>query len=362
MLDKPVGACYNGTMNSIREVAKQAGVSAATVSRAFNTPELISETTHKRVLEAADRLDYRPLRARVRKAGPAAQAAAPAETFIGFQFFSASPGDLLQANAFYAPILAGAQAEASALGMHLLVHTTDRHQLAHELPRMIRDQTVGGMLLVGTADPHLLSQFLERVPQIVLVDQPDPSGRHDSLTTDGLGGVLAATNYLFALGHRRIGFLRDNPDVPTFQDRLRGFVCAHFEAGVTLDPRLLVTTQGEGEVPAALHRLLTAPDRPTAIVAANDTLAYAVMQACRRLGLRVPEDVSLIGFDDIEFSAQAWPPLTTVRVQKEQIGRLAVSRLQARLQSAAASPDEMPPVSIAVPVSLIKRQSCRPPS
>ena len=347
-------ACHNRTVNSIREVAKQAGVSAATVSRVFNTPELISATTHKRVLEAANRLGYRPLRTRSRHISTPVT-----ETFIGFQFFSASSGDLLQANAFYSPILAGAQAEAAAHGMHLLTNTTDRHQMAQELPKMIREQTIGGMLLVGTADPDLLALFLEHVPQIVLVDQPDPSGQHDCLISDGFGGMLAATNYLITLGHRRIGFLRDNPTVLAFQDRLRGFVCAHFEAGIPLDPRTLVTTQCEEEVPAALHGLLCSPDRPTAIVAANDSLAYAVMQACRGLDLRVPEDISLVGFDDIEFSAQSWPPLTTVRVEKEQLGRLAVNRLQARLQSAGLA-EEMSPVTLQISASLIVRQSCRP--
>ena len=346
------------TMHSIREVAKQAGVSTATVSRAFNTPELISAHTHKRVLEAADLLGYRPLRVRGRKVVESGAASAVGESFIGFQFFGASAADPLQANAFYAPVLAGAQVEAAAQGMHLLAHTTDRHQLTQELPKMIREQTVAGMLLVGTADPEILSVFLELVPQIVLVDHRDPTGRHDCILTNGLAGAMDATHYLFALGHRRIAFLRDDAYAPSFQDRLRGFVCAHFEAGRAVDPRLVLTTP-EDEIPDVLATLWKSPDRPTALLAANDHQAYAVMQACRALGLRIPEDLSLIGFDDIQFSAQTWPPLTTVRVQKEQLGRLAVRRLQDRLQASDNSPEAMPPVTIEAAVSLITRQSCR---
>ena len=345
-------------MNSIREVAKKAGVSTATVSRAFNTPELISEQTHKRVLEAADLLNYRPLRVRGRKASPASFVLPAAESFIGFQFFGASAADPLQANAFYAPVLAGAQAEAAAQGMHLLVHTTDRHQLMQELPKMIREQTVAGMLLVGTADPEILSVFLERVPQIVLVDHRDPTGRHDCVLTNGFAGGMEVTEYLMGLGHRRIVFLRDDASVPSFQDRFRGFVCAHFEAGYAADPRLVVTAL-EGEVAGTLDGLWRSAEPPTALFAANDHQAYAVMQACRTLGLRIPEDLSLVGFDDIEFSAQTWPPLTTVRVHKEQLGRLAVCRLQSRLQAGDNSPEAMPPVTIEAPVSLIERQSCR---
>lgn len=344
-------------MNNIREVAKQAGVSTATVSRAFNTPELISAHTHKRVLEAADLLGYRPLRARGRKA-MGASLPAMSESFIGFQFFGASAADSLQANSFYAPVLAGAQIEAASQGMYLLAHTTDRYQLTQALPKMIHEQTVAGMLLVGTADPEILSMFLKRVPQIVLVDHRDPTGRHDCILTNGLAGAMDAVHYLFALGHRRIAFLRDDTYAPTFQDRLRGFVCAHFEAGRAADPRLILTAL-EDEVLGVLDTLWKSPERPTALLAANDHQAYAVMQACRTMGLRIPEDLSLIGFDDIQFSAQTWPPLTTVRVEKEQLGRLAVRRLQDRLQAPDNSPEAMPPVTIEAPVSLITRQSCR---
>lgn len=347
-------------MNSIREVAKQAGVSTATVSRAFNTPELISALTHKRVLEAADRLNYRPLRARQRAVALVEAAASTDEAFIGFQFFGATPTDLPQANAFYAPLLAGAQVAAAERGLHLLVHTTDRHQLAQQLPKMVQDQTVAGMLLVGTADPKILSVFLERVPQIVLVDHRDPTRRHDCIISDGLGGAMAAVKYLFDLGHQRIAFLRDDAAAASFQDRLRGFVCAHFEAGRTVDPRLVVTAALEENMACALHDLLASPERPTALLAANDTQALAVMQVCRTLGLSIPDDLSLIGFDDIEFSSHTWPPLTTVRVEKEDMGRLAVARLQERLRASAGSPEAMPPVTLEVSVSLVVRQSCRP--
>lgn len=346
-------------MNSIREVAKQAGVSTATVSRAFNMPELISAPTHKRVLEAADQLNYRPLRARQRAAATSAKTAAADEAFIGFQFFGATPADLPQTNAFYAPLLAGAQVAAAARSLHLLVHTTDRHQLAQQLPKMVQDQTVAGMLLVGTADPEILSVFLERVPQIVLVDHRDPTCRHDCIVSDGLGGAMAATKYLFELGHRRIAFLRNDMSAASFQDRLRGFVCAHFEAGLSADPRLVVTAAPD-EAAGALQSLLSSPERPTALLAANDAQALTVMQVCRTLGLSIPDDLSLIGFDDIEFSAHTWPPLTTVRVEKEEIGRLAVVRLQERLHAVSSSPEVPPPVTVEAPVSLVVRQSCRP--
>ena len=350
--------CYNNVMHSIREVAKQAGVSTATVSRAFNNPELIAPHTHRRVLEAADHLNYRPLRMRGRKAAPPVAVPAAVEAFLGFQFFSATPDDQIQANPFYAPLMAGAQAAADAAGMHLLVNTTNRHALEQELPRMVRDQTVAGMLLVGTADPQILSVFLERVPEIVLVDHRDPAGQHDCVISDGVGGMAEATRYLLGLGHRRIAFLQDAAGVPTFRDRLRGFVCAHFEAGLTVDPALVLTANAAA-LPGVLGPLLKSADRPTALVAANDWQTYQVMQLCRTLGISIPADLSLVGFDNIGFSAQTWPPLTTVHVPKKQMGSLAVSRLQARLRATENSLESLPPVTLEVPVSLKVRQSCR---
>ncbi len=349
-------------MSSIHEVAKQAGVSTATVSRTFNTPGLLNAQTHQRVLEVAHRLDYRPNRGRARKSGgqPAAgKTTGTQEAFIGFQFFAQTPTDLLQSNAFYAPILAGAQSEAASTNLHLMLHTTDRHQMTQGLPKMVSEQAIAGMLLVGTADPEILTAFLEHVPQIVLVDNRDATGKHDCIVSDGLGGILEATRYLFELGHQRLGFLLDDMQVVTFQDRLRGFVCAHFERGLSVQPSQIISSGPEDDIRVRIREFLLSPDRPTALVVANDMLALEVMQACRELGVRIPEELSLVGFDDIEFSAQFWPPLTTVRVNKDLMGRLAVSRLQMRLQAEDNSLEAIPPITLEVPVSLIERQSCR---
>jgi DNA-binding LacI/PurR family transcriptional regulator len=351
-------------MPSIHDVAREAGVSTATVSRTFNTPGLLSEETHRRVLEAAEKLQYLPNRTRIQNRlnrVEASNAAPVAEGFIGFQFFSYSPSDVLQTNAFYAPMMAGAQAEAAALGMHLLLHTTDRHAMEQELPKMIRDRTVSGMLLVGTADPEVLGTFLEHVPDIVLVDNRDTTGKHDSVVSDGFAGTMEATNYLFGLGHERVGFLTDDPYAPTFQDRLHGFVSAHFDAGRTLDPNLILRAQPVEYLVPVIAEYLNRPNRPTAMIASNDMNASQIFQACRELDINVPNELSVIGFDDIDVSAQLWPPLTTVRVNKELMGRLGVNRLCSRLKAQDGSVEAMPVVTIEVPVSLVVRQSCTKP-
>jgi LacI family transcriptional regulator len=279
---------------------------------------------------------------------------------IGFQFFAPSDTATVQTDAFYAPMLIGAQAEAQELGLHLLLHTTNRHRLSDELPSMIRDQAIVGMLLVGTADPGILAAFLQHVLQIVLVDNRDAAGRHDCVLSDGIGGAFAATSYLLGLGHRRVGFVMSDPQTATFQDRLTGYLSAHFKAGVSADPGLIVSAGPEDDFSTLVQGLLTRSERPTAVLAANDPHAYSLMQICRNLNLNIPGDISVIGFDDDKYSALSYPPLTTMHVETEYMGRLAVRRLQARLLESVRAATPEPAINVEVPVSLVVRDSCRP--
>ena len=354
-------------MANIRDVARAAGVSPATVSRTFATPNLINAQTQKRVIEIARQLNYRPPRLRSAKVGvPAAKsvsATVSARDAIGFQFFTAtdSPYDTLAGNNFYGPVFAGAMEEASNLGLHLLVHTTNRHALSLEMPRMIQEQAIGGMLLVGTADPEILTAFAAHVPNIVVVDNRDESGIYESVISDGFGGAYAATRHLLDLGHRRIGFFLSERGVTTFQDRLHGYLSALFEAGIPLEQHLVLRgTDSNEERQEQLWAYLSAPGRPTAMVTANDDAALQTMRACRRLDLTIPADISLIGFDDVESVWHVDPPLTTVRVAKEQMGRLAVRRLYARLNKESESSLVEQPVRHEIPVTLVVRESCRP--
>lgn len=340
-------------MPTIQEVAEIAGVSAATVSRTFASPDLLNKDTRDRILAVADRLNYRPRRSATSKG-------IPQHNLIGFQFFASSQQDSLQANAFYAAVLGGAQAEAAALEMHLVLHTTYPRQLAREFPKMVRERAVAGMLLVGIGadETHILDSFSQYIPQIVLVDNHDATGRFDCVLSDGAGGGFQATRSLFERGHRRIGFVLSDRKVKTFQDRLQGYFGARYEAGLPLDPALILAADSIEDTYARLPAFLRFPQRPTALVASNDLAASAVMQTCRSLGIDIPRDLSLIGFDDLDFSSHTFPSLSTVRVDKESLGRRAVRRLHARLQADAGQSVE-PPVNLVLPVSLVRRQSCR---
>lgn len=352
-------------MASIHEVAKRAGVSIATVSRTFSTPNLINSETQRRVLEAAASLNYRPRTQRIDSVQTRPLANTTSDV-IGFQFFAANASDNIGSNTFYAPMLAGAQSEAAALGLHLLLHTTDRYSLSQELPKMVLDRFVGGMLLVGTAERAVLQTFAAHVPHIVLVDNRDPHGAFESVVSDGFGGAYEATRYLLQLGHRRIAYYLSEPGVVTFQDRLHGYYCALFDAGILPEQGNIIQGTTVEMSNLELFKLLTKPDAPTALLTANDWCALSAIRVCREAGRHIPDDVSIIGFDDITMSQHTDVPLTTLHVDKEGMGRLAVRRLFARMQA------ENDPVrrereeggvdrSVCnqIPVSLTLRNSCR---
>ena len=201
-------------MATIHDVAKLAGVSTATVSRSFVSSSALSRATRERVLEIADGLNYRPRGAGSKRTehtvSPAQSVAAKT---IGFEYFSYALSDTLTTNGFYSVVLAGAQAEAADLGMHMLISTTHRHKPSAELPPMVRDSAVAGMLLVGTADPEILESFVRYVPHIVLLDNRDVNGLHDSVFSDGFSGSYEATRHLLNLGHRQIGFMTSRATV-----------------------------------------------------------------------------------------------------------------------------------------------------
>jgi LacI family transcriptional regulator len=176
-----------------------------------------------------------------------------------------------------------------------------------------------------------------------------------TVDSENFEGAIAATQYLLELGHRRIGFIAGRPDLESARVREEGYRSALDQAGVDFDPDLLKVgryTAESAEGPAT--ELLTQDDPPTAIFAANDVMAIRAMEVARDLGLRVPDDVSIIGFDNIPESALSEPPLTTIDQSIQQMGYEA-ARLLVEL---IANPDQEPQ-HVRVPTRLVQRQTCQ---
>ncbi|OGN87906.1 MAG: hypothetical protein A2X23_12575 [Chloroflexi bacterium GWC2_73_18] len=310
----------------IADVAREAGVSKAAVSFAFNSPERLSAETVTRIHEVATALEYRP--------HPVARMlTARQTTTVGVL----SPQALPQvfANPFFALFAEGVAAVTEERGFGLLFISP----LHGSLARAVGRATVDGMVVVGLDESHPEVEVIRRAGlPMVLVDAP-AWPEHGAVEIDDHGGARSAAQHLVDLGHRDVLVVAIEPPVPggnramsVSGRRLAGYRAVLEAAGILLGPERIVAgpaTFDGGE--AALLRAWEDGLRPTAALAMSDAMAVGVLQAARHLGLRVPEHLSVVGFDDLPISRFTDPPLTTVhqpvRLKGEEAARLLLATL-----------------------------------
>jgi LacI family transcriptional regulator len=220
---------------------------------------------------------------------------------------------------------------------------------------MISKQVDGVIIIQANRDSSAVRRLLERRIPAVAVDREDPDLRLDCVVADNFGGSVAATKHLLALGHRRIACIARASGLSNATERVRGYRVALREAGLRPDPRLLVAggrTFAEGR--QAMETLLKARPRPTAVFVTVDVLAIGAIRAIVDARLRVPQDISVVGFDDIPPAAFHCPTLTTVSMPKWELGQRAAEVLIARIQN--ANPGRAI-TRVVLPTSLIIRES-----
>ena len=329
---------------TLRAVAKRAGVSLGTASNVLNNRSNVAEATRARVLEAATALGYRAhVRSGARKL-----------TVIGT--IGKNNGDqLMSVNPFYSYVLAGIERECQHHNLSMMYANIEVNQLNRptSLPPMLLDSQVDGVLLVGTFLPDTI-RFVGRQldKPVVLLDAYAPGCGFDSVLTDNLNGAFAAVEYLIQQGHRAIGLVGSLPDAyPSIQERHKGYLRAlkHYQIGETYVESGPLTQAGGYEATRAL--LARAPE-VTAIFACNDEVAFGVLGAADDLGRVVPDDLSVMGFDDVDRARQVSPALSTVSVEKMLMGILGVRYLIDR-----AEDPERPVLTTLISTQLVLRAS-----
>ncbi|MDN7177480.1 LacI family transcriptional regulator [Caballeronia sp. SEWSISQ10-4 2] len=328
---------------TIRDVARAASVSIGTVSRALKNQPGLSEATRERVVEAARELGYdaAQLRTRIRRV-----------TFLlhrQHNNFAVSP--------FFSHVLHGFE---EACRERRLVPSVLTAGPTHDLAQQMRLHAPDAVAVAGFIEPELLAHLRSMNRPVVLIDLRAPGFR--SVNVDNARGAALAMQHLFALGRKRIAFIGGSLAHYSISQRAMGYRLAYFEAGLLFNPTLEVTTQPaiDADLAAAdaMERLIaqaraqSAP-MPDAVFAYNDAAALAAMRVCLAHGLRVPEDIAFVGFDDIPAAAQSTPPLTTVTVDKEALGRRGVELLL----ETAQNQDNANTTDTLVPVRLISRAS-----
>jgi DNA-binding LacI/PurR family transcriptional regulator len=313
---------------TIRDVARAAGVGVGTISRVLNSSSQVSRETRARVLEAIRRLGFRPN----------AQARRILKRRSEIVCFLLSNRDFL--HPFHARILQGVESYASSLKHHVLfavLHYSPRAAPEKiDLPPVLQEHgLIDGVILAGTIYPNLLRRIEAiHMPFVAFSNNVvgmDGDHLYDQVGFDDFNGTLQATRYLIEQGHRLIDFAGDT-SFPWIQRRFSGYRQAMRES--KLKPVSIMARNPDGFVDfgqKGAARVLTQGARPTAIVAGNDETAYGLWLSLRRHGVKVPDEISLVGFDDREEAVLMDPPLSTIRVHKEEIGETCMKMLLERL-------------------------------
>jgi len=345
-------------ISTIREVAKLSGVSVATVSRVFNGYADVSETTRQRVMATAKRLDYAPSAA-------ARTLVKQRSQLIGVILYTGQEHPDIQ-HPFFQEVLVGLKHGIGALGYDLLLFATEQpgsnRGKPHSYMRRVRHHRVDGVVLMGVeADDPEVGKLLASPTPIIGVDIEISGPRASYVTSDNITGARLAVRHLHDLGHRRIATISGPRGMKAGGDRTLGYRGETQALGLEVLPGY----EHEGDFYAetgesGMHALLQLSTPPTAVFVASDMMAVGALKAIRDAGLRCPEDVAIVGFDDNALAGLLSPAITTVRQEAPEMGVAAGRSLIEMIED----PQVVAPVRV-LPVRLVVRESCgggEPPS
>jgi LacI family transcriptional regulator len=304
---------------SIREVAAHAGVSVGTVSNVLNRPEIVARATRSRVHAAIKTLGF------VRNES-ARQLRAGRSRTIGLVVLDV-------ANPFFTDVARGVEDEAAASGLAVILCNTDeRLDKEQRYLELLEEHRVQGILITPVADADSrLVPLQRRGTPVILVDSKSPSGSQCSVAVDDILGGQTAMAHLLAAGHERITYVGGPIQLRQVADRLDGARMALQQVGgVAADLQVIETgalNVAAGQRAGAQIAELPAQRRPTAVFCANDLVALGLLQEMTRRQIRVPDDLAIVGYDDIEFAAAAAVPLSSVRQPRQELGRMAAQLL-----------------------------------
>ncbi len=332
---------------TIKDIAQHAGVSASTVSRVLNRNSYVSESVRVRIEQAMEELHYQPSwAARSLRGKPS--------YLIGLII-----PDIL--NTYYTSIAKSILENLYRQGYNLIVQISNEDpdlDLAHL--RVLYGRKVDGIIHVpvpGGGVSNYVHEIVATGMPMIELNRQSETDLLDAVLADNFDGAYVATQYLLGLGHRRIGLICGSPAVNTGKDRVNGYKQALEEASVPCDPTLIkigVFSKQWGAT--ATQELLSLDPPPTAIFSSSNRLLVGTMGALAERRVRVPDDISIISFDDSEWLGLWQPPVTTVDIAVEEMAMLSVQLLLRRIQE--GKPPEKP-VAYRLSVKLVERQSCR---
>lgn len=325
---------------TIYDVSRLSGVSTATVSRAFSDPDSVKESTRRKVYEAADVLKYQP--------NAIARAMARQRT-DKIAFLICKKGATIL-DEFYAGVCEGIMSKTTGSEYQLLISTAEQWRQAFG---NTQNKQIEGVILGGDVDPELITDLQRQNIAVVVVNNNMTGFDVPCVLADERSGVRQALTRLVDGGHRKIGIITGRFAPYIIRERYTAFVEFMKEHGLSLDAEHVKMCEPtiEESTKVALQ-LLDRSDRPTAVFASNDIIAAGVMKASRRLGLRIPEDLAVVGVDDSKICNMLEPELSSVHISCQQMGKVSADLLYALLEGK----NDLPRTTV-IPTELIVRRS-----
>jgi LacI family transcriptional regulator len=332
---------------TIDDVAKKTSLSISTISLVINNKPHVSEKTRQKVLQAIAELNYHPHRS----------ARGLASNSSGNIGFIVSDDHFSQAEPFYTKIFLGTEFEARDHDYYVLLTTVGKRfsKTNSSIPRFLLERNVDGVIIAGKISEKLV-EYIEKLGlPIVSIDYVPARKRISTVMIDNRGGVRAAIQHLIRNNHEAIAFVGGDLGHPSIAERFEEYKASLEENNIAYQPSLVIVDEKDTRVLNgynAIERMLKNGGKPTAILAANDAMAIGCMRYLKLKGVRIPADMAIVGFDDIDMSSHIEPRLTTVRVFKEKLGKLAVQLLVDSMKSGTEII-----TTITVPVELVVRES-----
>ncbi|MBN1285530.1 MAG: LacI family DNA-binding transcriptional regulator [Anaerolineae bacterium] len=329
-------------MATIKDVAKRAGVSLSTVSRVLNGHPYVADELRSRVLDAIEALNYRPNRV-------AQRLRAARSHLVGVIFSDVK-------NPFYTLVLSGIEHILSEQGLSVLISNSNTNQDREDnfTALMLAEEVAGLIVAPVQEDSPVLAEVVQNGLPVAVIDRRMCGLSVDTVLADNQSGACMAIRHLIQLGHRRIAILNGPQRLTSGRERYAGFLQAMGEAGLDIDPGLVWYGDYQMESGYTLTReLLRLPQPPTALFVANNLMTIGVLNAIHEAGCNIPEDLAVIGFDDVPWAVSLNPPLTTVAQPSFEIGVRAARLLLDRI----AAPDR-PACTTVLQTRLMVRASC----
>lgn len=337
---------------TLKEVAEKAGVSISTASRVINgkSTKTASAEVKERILKVADELGYAPNRtAQALKLGEDAVEVLKGKRSIGCIF-----GRVMSSveDPFFSRIAKAVEKEIAKHGcvMKYSFSASDIES-EDELKKLLEGFRLDGAVILGRLNRNFYKLIRDTYPHVVYSGLNSISPDFDQVICDGYSAALTAVHYLYTLGHRRIGYVGEKSN----EDRFKGYFDALSELGIEYDKSIVIQTKLSSESGyMTVKKLLEGSGlAATALFCANDTTAIGVIKAIKDSGLKVPADISVIGIDDIEISEYMSPPLTTIHIPLDEMGREAGRLIADRLENGKGLA-----MKIELPFTIVKRESC----